>query len=277
MLQALYASRLRSWARALGVTRLLQMPRNLRGKKLAAQWDRHEGDTLTVEVAGVKVVCPAKTKSEFLRAIYLGEDAKILEAIVSQSSPGTIYWDVGANLGHYAALLSIAVGSKGRVFAFEPEPRVRNQLHECIELNDGTNVTVVPLGLSDKSGPHDFYANTNSAAGTHSLIAQNPDAEKITVELTTADDFLLAGNPCPNVVKIDVEGAELSVLRGMSDTLRNPELKAVLCEVHFAVLESSGQREAPAEIARLLEQAGLSNQKWVDASHLLACRNPAAR
>lgn len=191
---------------------------------------------------------------------------------MSQCRPGAIYWDVGANLGHYAAILSIVVGREGQVFAFEPEPRVREKLRDCVDLNDGANVTVVPLGLSDISGQHDFYANANSSAGTHSLIAHNPDSEKITIELTTADEFVQEGNPCPNVIKVDVEGAELSVFRGMAETLKNPELHAVLCEVHFAILENSGQREAPAEIAHLLKQAGLSDQKWVDASHLLARR-----
>lgn len=272
MLQALYASRMRSWLRAIGVTKLLQLPRAIRGRKLAARWDSHEGDTLTVEVAGVNVVCPAKEKSEFLRAINLNEDAKILKAIASNCGPGAIYWDVGANLGHYAAILSIVVGSDGKVFAFEPEPRVREQLRDCVDLNNGANVTVVPLGLSDETGQHDFYANANSSAGTHSLIAHNPDSEKITIDLTTADDFIREGNPCPNVIKIDVEGAELSVVRGMTETMKNADLRAVLCEVHFSVLENSGQREAPAEIARLLRQAGLSDQAWIDASHLLACR-----
>ena len=272
MLQVLYASRLRSWARALGITWLLQMPRRIRGRKLAARWDSHRGDTLAVDIAGVTVVCPASDKAEFLRAVYLAEDAQILETIAGACGTGAVYWDVGANLGHYAAILSKVVGAEGKVFAFEPEPRVRDQLHACVGLNGDANVTVVPLGLSDRTGRLDFFADTESASGTHSLIAHGPGSEKITVDVTTGDDFVASGNPCPTVMKIDVEGAELSVVRGMPETLKNPALAAVLCEVHFAVLERSGQGEAPAEIARLLRDAGLTDQRWVDASHLFARR-----
>jgi FkbM family methyltransferase len=272
MLEILYASRLRSVLRALGITRLLQIPKRIRGNRQAARWHKHESDTLDVEIAGISIVCPTNDQAEFSRAIWLTEDSHILEAIASRCRPGSIYWDVGANLGHYAAFISKAVGVEGRVYAFEPEPRVRNQLRDCVDINDGANVTIVPLGLSDRNGMQDFYAASDSASGTHSLIAQNPDGEKITIELVTGDNFVRLGNPCPNVVKIDVEGAELSVIHGMVETLKNPDLIAVICEIHFAVLAESGQSTAPTEIKRLLNDAGLTEQNWLDASHLIACR-----
>lgn len=272
MLQALYTSPLRSRLRSLGITKFLRLPVQMRGYRRAKLWKRHIGDTVTVEVAGVSVKCWAREKSEFLRALSFQDDTHLLQALTAQCQPGSICWDVGANLGHYTLLFSQVVGREGRVFAFEPEPRVREQLMENLSLINAANVTVVPMGLSDRSGREIFFTAKDSASGTHSLISQRPDGESITIELLPADEYLRAGELCPNVVKIDVEGAELSVIKGMKNVLSNPSLKAVLCEVHFQILEESGQLSAPAEIMRRLRDAGLSNLCWIDSSHLLALR-----
>lgn len=272
MLQALYDSRLRSWARALGITRLLQLPRTLRGRARKARWQRHRGPTVTVEIAGIDLTCRADSEGEFLRALSLEEDRHILGALVEACGEGSVYWDVGSNLGHYAAILSKAVGATGHVVAFEPEPRVRDRLAENLALNAADNVTVVPLALGDSNGEQVFYADADPESGTHGLIAGHEGGESITVETATGDRFVETGGRAPNVVKIDVEGAEAAVIRGMAETLKNPSLAAVLVEVHFAVLEASGQGDAPAEIRRRLAGAGLSDQSWIDSSHLLACR-----
>jgi|GEM_PF-2033550 len=272
MLQKLYTSPLRSYLRALGITRLVQLPQRLRNRQRAAKWRHHDGDTLAVSVAGVSLQCRVESEYEFMRSLGIEDDAHILEALIAHTPPGSIYWDVGANLGHYAAILAQVVGATGRVYAFEPEPRVRERLVANLALNDLENVTVIPVGLSDHVGTETFYTAADGAAGTHSLVAQDPQGEKTTIELDTGDAFVAAGNPCPNVVKIDIEGAELFAFRGMPEMLCNPALNTVLCEVHFAILERSGQPEAPTEIERLLHDAGLTDQVWIDGSHLLASR-----
>jgi len=272
MLQALYTSPLRSYLRSLGVIKLLQLPQRLRNQERAAKWRKHVGDTLKVDVAGTSIQCWVQSEFEFCRALALADDAHILKALIRSSGPGAIYWDVGANLGHYAAILAQAVGADGRVYAFEPEPRVRERLAENLSLNHLENVTIVPVGLSDHAGTATFYVADDRVAGTHSLVAQDPDGALTTIELVTGDEFVRAGNPCPNVVKIDIEGAELSAIHGMAETLRNPTLTTVVCEVHFAILKNSGQGEAPTEIKRLLHEAGLTDQVWLDSSHLIARR-----
>jgi hypothetical protein len=75
----------------------------------------------------------------------------------------------------------------------------------------------------------------------------------------------------PNVVKIDVEGFEAEVLRGFGALLERPSLRAVCVEVHFALLDTRSERNAPAEIERRLYAAGF-RCRWADHSHLVAVR-----
>jgi hypothetical protein len=83
-------------------------------------------------------------------------------------------------------------------------------------------------------------------------------------------DSLLASLPQPDVVKIDVEGFEPEVIRGMPNALRS--VRAAFVEVHFAILENRGMLQAPSDIVANLRSLGFTTIKWVDASHIMALR-----
>jgi hypothetical protein len=78
--------------------------------------------------------------------------------------------------------------------------------------------------------------------------------------------------PIPNVIKIDVEGAEIKVIEGLSKTLAHQDCKAVLCEVHFTVLQKAGYKNGAALLASKLKALGFTKQEWVDASHLFVSK-----
>lgn len=109
-------------------------------------------------------------------------------------------------------------------------------------------------------------ATTNSLAGS-----TTPSTAIINVEVTTGD-AALGKFAVPNVVKIDVEGYEPEVLRGMINTLQSPSLRAVFIEVHFSVLNSRGCGAEPKKMVGLLKKSGLM-VKWVDPSHIAAYRH----
>ena len=80
--------------------------------------------------------------------------------------------------------------------------------------------------------------------------------------------------PQPAFIVIDVEGAEDRVVAGMSATLSSSTLKGVLIEVYFGALEQHGRAFAPVHLERCMRSHGLE-PRWLDRSHLVACRGPA--
>jgi hypothetical protein len=75
----------------------------------------------------------------------------------------------------------------------------------------------------------------------------------------------------PNVIKVDTEGFELDVLLGLKQTLKQPSVRAVCIELHFATLQQRRRPNAPADIEKLLATSGFS-VVWPDSSHIVAIR-----
>jgi FkbM family methyltransferase len=171
--------------------------------------------------------------SDFIqRAIYLtGEyEPQICDELRARLKPGSIFLDIGANIGYLSLYAARLVGPKGKVISFEPNPSAYSMLRRNLSLNKFENVTTFQLGLSNGPGEASLYL-TQGNSGSASL--RSGSGEAITINLE-AYDYLAreAGWPAPDVVKIDVEGAEVRVLQGMEDLLSSqtrPE--TVLCEV----------------------------------------------
>jgi FkbM family methyltransferase len=128
--------------------------------------------------------------------------------------PGQVVYDIGANVGFYTLLASVLVGPTGRVLAFEPLPRNVAYLRTHVELNHCHNTTVVTAAVSDTMGTARF-----DGSGDGSMAHLATDGA-IAVETVTLDNVVFAqGEPPPHVIKIDVEGAEMAVLRGGQQTI----------------------------------------------------------
>jgi FkbM family methyltransferase len=190
-------------------------------------------------------------------------DAALLAAIRS----GDTVWDVGANVGLYTEKFVGLAGPSGRVVAFEPSPKNVETLRGRFEGNG--SVTIHPVALSDRTGIVTFYANGDDAGVTDSLVERTPNATRHEVQAHRGDDYRQSFPP--DVIKIDVEGFELEVLRGLRDVLASPKLRSVMIEVHFGILADRNLAAAPAELRELLLQGGLA-VSWVDSSHLAGHR-----
>lgn len=190
------------------------------------------------------------------------------EALFSTLQPGDVVWDVGANVGYYTKRFAQAVGPDGHVVAFEPFPTTAERLRAHMQAI--SNFTLQMTALGDEAGRVMMEAGEDALATTSRIVADSGNG--VAVWISTGDDLIRQGDiPVPSVVKIDTEGFELDVLRGMTGLLGEPKVRSVFVEVHFGLLSQRGQPKAPAEIERILRVAGFTT-RWVDRSHIVAKR-----
>jgi FkbM family methyltransferase len=165
--------------------------------------------------------------------------------------------DVGAHHGLYSLLLSKRVGPRGRVFAFEPSPRERARLEKHLRANRCRNVSVHPFALGSKSGSGDLFLVDGAEDYCNSLRppAVSAATGKIRIEVTSLDEFLEhADVHHVDFLKLDVEGAELDVLKGARRTLGVNPKPILLVEVFDLRTQAWGYKAN--EIVRFLYRAG---------------------
>jgi len=133
------------------------------------------------------------------------------DAITKLLRPEMTVYDVGAHAGFHALFCALRAH---QTIAFEPHPGNRASIERQLNLNPLLNVTLVPYALSDNNGPGALAEPSNS-----SMAFVSSDGE-IPIELRTLDSLVAQGMPAPDLIKMDVEGHELSVLRGGAETIR---------------------------------------------------------
>lgn len=147
-------------------------------------------------------------------------------------APGMVVLDVGAHAGYYTILASKIVGRSGCVFAFEPSARERGRLRWHLWLNRCSNVRVEPVALADHAGTGELFVFDRTTGCNTLRAADSRSAVRVTVPIKTIDEFFAAGTfTAVDMVKMDIEGAELAALRGAERTFREAR-PALLCEVH---------------------------------------------
>lgn len=197
-------------------------------------WNRY-GGTQKIEFNEVSAVFDA-TSSRGGPSIRSQVDLEsdLMTDFLSELREGDVVFDIGANVGFHTCFAGNAVGS-GEVFAFEPYTENVEQLQRNIKNNELDNVNVFPVPLSDETGDVEFRTPDKSITGHGTggiTLHEGEDTE--TMDAVRGDDLRLRrGIPTPNVVKLDVEGAEEKVLRGLEDTLASEECRLVYCEIHL--------------------------------------------
>jgi len=200
------------------------------------------------------------------RSVYLNGIWEPLNtsAMRSVMGPGDVAFDVGANSGYYALLLSRLAGPGGRVFAFEPVASTAALLRRNLARNGAANVDVVALALSDGDGSvHMSVSHVSNTGASHVVTLHPVEAgrlpggvvETITAECRTGDAFWeSAGRPDVRVVKADIEGHELRAVYGMRKMLATLGRAVVMLEVRDRFLRSAGG--SAAELFAVLADLG---------------------
>ena len=169
---------------------------------------------------------------------------------------GMTVLDVGANAGAYTLMFATWVGQGGHVFAFEPAPDAREGLRVHVALNGfDRQVTIVEAAVAGSVGTAPFAVHPSGGASSLALDSLD-HAPRLVVATETIDNFCKVHGLLPAVIKIDVEGAELDVLRGARHTLALPGMHAFV-EFHPSAWQRAGIGRAEIE-AELRSQGFLA-------------------
>jgi FkbM family methyltransferase len=143
---------------------------------------------------------------------------------------GDCVLDIGANIGVFALQTAQFVGSEGRVVAFEPQPGLANLLEKSAHRNEFENLEVHRVALGDRS-TEGILCVPEGNSGSGSLVNRYEESEELAVTIEKGDPYLSSlGLNEVRLIKMDVEGFETRILRGMKDFIARVKPHAFLIE-----------------------------------------------
>jgi FkbM family methyltransferase len=183
------------------------------------------GDVFFTEADGFIIGVPGEEKR---LAAYFGFRGVPEPGLVKRFSqtvrPGMVVIDIGAHIGLYTLYAARLLAGQGKIYSFEPTPRSFELLQDNVQVNGFLESGVVAMrrmAVSDRPGYSSFTTYPRNS-GHNTFFGDETGGETMTVETVTIDEQL-ANEPKVDVVKIDAEGAEPLILRGMTETIaRNP-------------------------------------------------------
>lgn len=184
---------------------------------------------------------------------------EVWSSIAPALSEGSVFLDVGAHIGYFSIKAARKVGSTGRVVSFDPNPEILKLLRDNVAANHTSNVIVEPIACTDRDQMLTFYAVPTGNTGASSLARGNAEPWS-----EATKPYQVRGRPIDDVVrelnlsrvdaiKVDVEGAEVSVLRGAIDTLKRFHPKLI---VEVSAPQLANFQTTPAELVSLIRSAG---------------------
>ena len=152
-----------------------------------------------------------------------------------------IFIDIGASVGYYTLLATKYIKSGGKIHSFEPDDVLYTHLKKQVE--NRHNVFIHPYPVSNKEGEVSFYISSIASSGSlvHNRFNNEIDDtfEEIRVKGITIDSFFKSEDLSKSLIKIDVEGGELQVIKGMLQKLKT-DRPLVIIEIHYFFLTRIG-------------------------------------
>jgi FkbM family methyltransferase len=188
-------------------------------------------------INNVSIRFPAKW-SRYYEADYEPETFSFFRESLK---PGSTVLDIGAHIGLFAVVTAKLVGKQGKVFSFEPTPFTRSVLEEVVRLNGCSDVVEVRgEAVSDRLGKAIFHDTGDQISNANSLVDLERGKKNIEVDVISIDEFVRLKGIKPDCLKIDVEGAELDLLRGARATFTDMRPLARL-GLHPPQIKENGQ------------------------------------
>jgi FkbM family methyltransferase len=189
------------------------------------------------EIVATDIVSLCKHNGESQIIIYPDNtispypEQEIIEDVLSSVNDDDVFFDIGANFGRYCCIVSAQYDSMD-VVAIEPNPSTVELLRNNIN-NNGVNVNAFEYALNDCKTTSSLCMPDNPERSRLDPSDEKDTSEGVLVDAIRGDEFINDQSvPNPSVIKIDVEGAELNVIKGMENTLKQKECRLLYCEVH---------------------------------------------
>lgn len=222
--------------------------------KLAAELAEGKAATRKLDYQGHQIELVLSSPAMVKRLRSVEKEPFTVEWIERVVKPGDVVYDVGANVGAYSLIAAKVSGNAARVYAFEPSPATFHALARNVLLNGcGESVVPVQLALWSRTGPVTIDLRSLAAGAARHRIDRKPagGSSTLTVVGVQLDDLVEGlGLPVPTRMKLDVDGAELDVLRGAERTLARPEWQSLILEL------DPDETERNESIRALLAAAG---------------------
>jgi FkbM family methyltransferase len=175
---------------------------------------------------------------------------------------GDIFIDIGANIGYHSLLASMRVGQQGKIYAIEASPMIFERLRQNISANTVTNVIPLNVAATDRRMTVPVYLHDDENIGATTIVADVAKRRHAVIETEVEGrplgEIVPEADICnARLIKIDVEGAEWSVLQGFKDLI--PQLSArteILIEVSAVALSGAGA--SVEQLVSLFQSAGYS-------------------
>ncbi|MBK8321736.1 MAG: FkbM family methyltransferase [Betaproteobacteria bacterium] len=172
------------------------------------------------------------------------------QVLLSHLREGSVFLDLGANIGYYTVLASKRCGPGGRVHAFEPEPVNFSLLERNVALNGCENVNLVHAAASDADGHTELYLSDFNQ-GDHRLYANEAGREHVRVRTVSMDSHFAGSSTIVDLVKMDTQGCEARIVAGMVGLMEaNRGRLAMIVEYWPFGLEGAGD-DAEGLVRRL--------------------------
>lgn len=182
-------------------------------------------------------------------------EEKVTKLLIEKLNSSRCFVDVGANLGYYT-ILAAKFMPNGIVYAFEMDELNYALLGKNLDINKCKNVNIYHTAVTDSSGIVSYIKTSRRPNATLSLSTSSSQLKygrKISVQAVSLDDFFKDKRSIPEIIKIDVEGAEMKVLNGMQNILEKNNVQLFL-EVHPTRLKLKFQSSTNAVVSTLMDK-----------------------
>lgn len=207
------------------------------------------------------------TNVEVFRVEEFGGEEEFTRLIINELQPSDVLYDIGTCVG----FVSLHAAKKGvRVISFEPDPFYRKRLETNIRLNSlEDNIKIISWAVSDSQG--DVVLYTDGVDGISPSLRQKGGRGSVIIKTDTIDNAMNRGEIFPpDIIKLDIEGAEILALRGMQTLLRSDKApRAIFMEVHSEFLRQFAS--SSEEVISFTESFGYRKSYAMGSHNQLHC------